>query len=59
MLSVNGQAALSNVKTVQMLRFAVGTVVLAVRETVISKTPRGVHSTRLPLTGLRPINQDS
>ena len=56
-LSVNGHAALSNVQTVQMLREAVGPVVLAVRETVISKTPRGVNSTRLPLTGLRPINQ--
>ena len=32
-LSVNGHAALSNVQTVQMLRDAVGPVVLAVRET--------------------------
>ena len=55
-LSVNGHAALSNVQTVQMLREAVGPVVLAVRETVISKTPRGTPQ-RVPLTGLRPINQ--
>eukprot|EP00908_Phaeocystis_cordata_P008984 Transcript_1970.p2 GENE.Transcript_1970~~Transcript_1970.p2 ORF type:complete len:380 (-),score=161.42 Transcript_1970:779-1918(-) len=58
-LSVNGHAALSNVQTVQMLRDAVGPVVLAVRETVISKTPRGNNSVRVPLTGLRPINQPS
>ena len=54
-LSVNGHAALSNVQTVQMLRDAVGPLTLAVRETVISKTPRGATN-RVPLTGLRPIN---
>ncbi len=57
-LSVNGHAALSNVQTVQMLRDAVGPLTLAVRETVISKTPRGTTN-RVPLTGLRPINMPS
>ena len=58
-LSVNGHAALSNVQTVQMLREAVGSVVLAVRETVISKTLRGVTPVRVPMTGLRVVNQPS
>ena len=54
-LSVNGHAALSNVQTVQMLRDAVGSVVLAVRETAISKTPRGITPVRpgVQMTGLR------
>lgn len=57
-LSVNGHAALSNVQTVQMLRDAVGSVVLAVRETAISKTPRGITPVRpgVPMTGLRVVN---
>mmetsp|Transcript_68630 Transcript_68630/g.153140 ORF Transcript_68630/g.153140 Transcript_68630/m.153140 type:complete len:507 (-) Transcript_68630:883-2403(-) len=54
-LSVNGKAALSNIQAVQMLREAVGEVVLAVRETPLSKTPRGPASG--PITGLRPLNQ--
>jgi len=59
-LSVNGHAALSNVQTVQMLREAVGPLTLAVRETVISKTPRGNNTTHVPkMTGLRVINQPS
>jgi len=59
LISVNGKAALSNIQAVQMLREAVGEVVLAVRETAISKTPRGTE-TRVPAnfgSGLRPINQ--
>ena len=39
-LSVNGQAALSNIQAVQMLREAVGDVVLAVRDTPLTRTPR-------------------
>jgi len=60
-LSVNGHAALSNVQTVQMLRDAVGSVVLAVRETAISKTPRGITPVRpaMQMTGLRVVNQPS
>jgi len=57
-LSVNGKAALSNIQAVQMLREAVGEVVLAVRETKISRTPRGTE-VRTPAnysSGLRPIN---
>jgi len=60
LISVNGKAALSNIQAVQMLREAMGEVVLAVRETKISKTPRGTES-RVPASpyssGLRPINQ--
>merc|ERR1719482_757904 len=59
LILVNGQPALSNIQAVQMLREAVGEVVLAVRETKISKTPRGTE-VRTPTTsyssGLRPIN---
>ena len=40
-LSVNGKAALSNIQAVQMLREAVGEVVLAVRETPLSKCTGG------------------
>jgi len=54
-LSVNGKAALSNIQAVQMLREATGEVVLAVRETPLSKTPRGAAAS--PITGLRPLNQ--
>jgi len=36
-LSVNGQAALSNIQAVQMLREAVGEVILAVRDTPLSR----------------------
>lgn len=54
-LSVNGKAALSNIQAVQMLREAVGYVVLAVRDTPLTKTPRG--TTTLPMGGLRPIAQ--
>ena len=55
-LSVNGKAALSNIQAVQMLREAVGEVMLAVRETPLSKTPRnnGVQSLG---GGLRPLAQ--
>ena len=43
-LSINGEAALSNIEAVKMLREAIGDVVLAVRETPISqRTPRGVN----------------
>ena len=55
MLSVNGVAALSNVQAVQMLREAVGDVVLAVRETNL--TARGTAgSAKDYSSGLRPIN---
>lgn len=57
-LSVNGHAALSNIKAVQLLREACGPVILAVRDTKISKTPRN-NSTPVKLTGLRPIVQPS
>ena len=54
-LSVNGVAALSNVLAVQMLREAVGEVVLAVRETNL--TARGTAgSAKDYSSGLRPIN---
>jgi len=54
-LSVNGVAALSNVQAVQMLREAVGEVVLAVRETNL--TARGTAGSAKDYTsGLRPIN---
>ena len=54
-LSVNGVAALSNVQAVQMLREAVGEVVLAVRETNL--TARGTAgSAKDYSSGLRPIN---
>ena len=52
-LSVNGQAAISNVQAVQMLREACGPVVLAVRDT---KAPAASTSLNLS-SGLRPINQ--
>ena len=39
-----------------MLREAVGEVVLAVRETPLSKTPRGASGGG-PVTGLKPLNQ--
>jgi len=55
-LSVNGQAALSNIQAVQLLREASGTVVLAVRDTPISKTPRSKPAPNYS-SGLRPINQ--
>ncbi|KAL1514997.1 hypothetical protein AB1Y20_004068 [Prymnesium parvum] len=55
-LSVNGKAALSNILAVQMLREAVGEVVLAVRETPLSKTPRNGRPTP-PIGGLRPLSQ--
>mmetsp|Transcript_24836 Transcript_24836/g.51963 ORF Transcript_24836/g.51963 Transcript_24836/m.51963 type:complete len:509 (-) Transcript_24836:455-1981(-) len=57
-LSVNGRATLSNIAAVQMLREATGAVVLAVRDTPISKTPRA-HSPVPRLTGLRPLVQPS
>jgi len=57
-LSVNGQAAISNIRAVQLLRESVGPVVLAVRDTPISKTPRA-DGTQPKLTGLRPIVQPS
>lgn len=53
-LSVNGKAALSNIQAVQMLREAVGDVMLAVRETPLSKTPRNGTP---PVGGLRPLSQ--
>lgn len=53
-LSVNGVAALSNVQAVQMLREAVGDVVLAVRETNL--TARGTGGAKAYSSGLRPIN---
>lgn len=60
-LSVNGVAALSNIQAVQMLREAVGTVVLAVKETPITRTPRGSienPNLRSPFSsGLRPLAQ--
>ena len=55
-LSVNGKAALSNIQAVQMLREAVGEVALAVRETPLSKTPRGGGGGAPHSSGLRPIN---
>jgi hypothetical protein len=54
-LSVNGQAALSNIQAVQMLREAIGEVVLAVRDTPLTRTPRGTPITPYG-SGLRPIN---
>eukprot|EP00965_Chrysotila_dentata_P159703 5276174-Pleurochrysis_carterae.AAC.1 len=48
----------SNIAAVQMLREATGAVVLAVRDTPISKTPRA-HSPVPRLTGLRPLVQPS
>jgi len=57
-LSVNGQAALSNIQAVQMLREAVGDVVLAVRDTKLTRTPRGTPVTATPYSsGLRPLEQ--
>jgi hypothetical protein len=53
-LSVNGQAALSNIQAVQMLREAVGEVILAVRDTPLTRTPRGSQTGWS--SGLRPIN---
>ena len=53
-LSVNGQAALSNIQAVQMLREAVGEVVLAVVDTPL--TARGGGGGRDLSQGLRPIN---
>ena len=60
-LSVNGQAALSNIRAVQLLRESVGPVVLAVRDTPISKTPRNPDGTPQKNLGggLRPIVQPS
>jgi hypothetical protein len=55
-LSVNGQAALSNIQAVQMLREAVGEVVLAVRDTPLTRTPRGTPINPNLSSGLRPIN---
>ena len=55
-LSVNGQAALSNIQAVQMLREAVGEIVLAVRDTPLTRTPRGTHEQSPYGGGLRPIN---
>ena len=62
-ISVNGTAALSNIQAVQLLRAAVGEITLAVRETTISKTPRGVNNVYSTVpgrfaSGLRPINQE-
>jgi hypothetical protein len=56
-LAVNGQAALSNIQAVQMLREAVGPVKLAVTSTKISMTPRvgGPAATRSYGSGLRPL----
>jgi len=53
-LSVNGKAALSNIQAVQMLREAVGEVVLAVRETPLSKTPRNMGG-GAPVGGMQPL----
>ena len=50
-LSVNGHAALSNVQTVQMLRDAVGSVVLAARQLV----PQGLPPLLSPPTLLPPL----
>ena len=55
-LSVNGQAALSNIQAVQMLREAVGEVILAVRDTPLTRTPRGTPINPNLSSGLRPIN---
>jgi len=56
-LSVNGQAALSNIMAVQMLREAKGEVVLAVKSTPITiRTPRGGAGAPT-LTGLKPLAQ--
>jgi len=55
-LSVNGQAALSNIQAVQMLREAVGDVILAVRDTPLTRTPRGTVTTPYS-SGLRPLDQ--
>ena len=54
-LSVNGVAALSNIQAVQMLREAVGTVTLAVKETPITRTPRGTVQNPNLTSGLRPL----
>ena len=58
-LTVNGEAAISNVSTVSMLRAAVGDVVLVVRPTSISHTPRGsLKATPVSLGGgLRVLPQ--
>ena len=56
-LSVNGKAALSNIQAVQMLREAVGEVMLAVRETPLSKTPRNNGQSQGFGSGLRPLAQ--
>jgi len=57
-LSVNGVAALSNIQAVQMLREATGQVVLAVKETPITRTPRGTAiNPNMPQGGLRPLAQ--
>ena len=47
----------------QLLRAAVGEITLAVRDTKISKTPRGTNTTYETIpgrfaSGLRPINQE-
>jgi len=56
-LSVNGQAALSNIQAVQMLREAVGEVVLAVRDTPLSRDlSKGVEGPNLS-SGLYPKQQ--
>jgi len=57
-LSVNGNAALSNIQAVQMLREAVGEVILAVQETPITRTPRGTPINPNLSSGLRVINKD-
>ena len=54
MLSVNGQAAISNVQAVQMLRDACGPVVLAVRDTTLAASSGPAAPPKL--TGLKVLN---
>ena len=53
-LSVNGQAAISNVQAVQMLRDACGPVVLAVRDTTLAASSGPAAPPKL--TGLKVLN---
>ena len=54
LLSVNGQAAISNVQAVQMLRDACGPVVLAVRDTTLAASSGPAAPPKL--TGLKVLN---